>query len=39
MLDRMKECKGRDDFIAFLKKKYPSAALKAIEDYKKFYGL
>ena len=39
MLDRMKECRGRDDFIAFLNKEYPSAVLKAIENYKKFYGL
>lgn len=39
MADIVKECNSRDDFILFLKHKYPEQAEKAIENYKKFYGL
>ena len=39
MLDIFKEFTSRDDFINFLNKNYPVQAKKAIENYKRFYGL
>ena len=39
MLNSVKECSDRDEFIAFMMKKYPKQAQKAMEDYRKFYGL
>lgn len=39
MVDIVKECDSRDGFIVLLKQKYPKQAEKAIENYKKFYGL
>lgn len=39
MLDIVKDCNSRDDFIEYMMEHYPEVAKKAIEDYKKFYGL
>lgn len=39
MVNIVKECRSRDEFVVFLKHKYPEQAQKAIENYKKFYGL
>jgi hypothetical protein len=39
MLEAVKECRGRDDFISFLRKRYPRQAQKALEDYRAFYGV
>ncbi|MFP4654823.1 MAG: DUF2119 domain-containing protein [Methanohalobium sp.] len=39
IINTVKECKSRDEFIIFLRKRYPKQAEKAIENYKKFYGL
>lgn len=39
MLDVVKDCDSRDEFIEYMMVQYPEVAKKAIEDYKKFYGL
>jgi hypothetical protein len=39
MLDVVKECNSRNGFIEYMMEEYPDVAKKAIEDYKKFYGL
>ncbi|SES70622.1 hypothetical protein SAMN04488587_0703 [Methanococcoides vulcani] len=39
MLDVVKDCNSRDEFIEYMMEHYPEVAKKAIEDYKKFYGL
>ncbi len=39
MLDVVRECDSREDFIKYVRKHYPVQAKKAIEDYKRFYGL
>lgn len=39
LLDIFKEFTSRDDFINFLEENYPVQAKKAVENYKKFYGL
>lgn len=39
MLESVKECSDGDGFINYLQKKYPRQAQKALEDYRKFYGL
>ena len=39
MLDVVKNCVKRDDFIEYLEKRYPLQAKIAIENYKRFYGL
>ncbi|WP_135612720.1 DUF2119 domain-containing protein [Methanococcoides sp. AM1] len=39
MLDIIKDCNSRDGFIGYMMERYPEVAKKAIEDYKKFYGL
>ncbi|WP_445474476.1 DUF2119 domain-containing protein [Methanococcoides methylutens] len=39
MLDVVKDCNSRDEFIEYMMEYYPEVAKKAIEDYKKFYGL
>lgn len=38
-MHRMKECTSKDDFIEFMLKRYPKQARKAIENFKKFYGI
>ena len=39
ILDVVKNCVKRDDFIEYLEEQYPLQAKKAIENYKRFYGL
>ncbi|UGV39722.1 DUF2119 domain-containing protein [Methanococcoides orientis] len=39
MIDIVKDCNSRDGFIGYMMGHYPEVAKKAIEDYKKFYGL
>ena len=39
LLDVVKNCVKRDDFIEYLEERYPLQARKAIENYKRFYGL
>ena len=39
ILDVVKNCVKRDDFIEYLENKFPLQAKKAIENYKRFYGL
>ena len=39
MLDVVKNCVSRDDFVEYLEDKFPLQAKKAIENYKRFYGL
>ncbi|NYT19196.1 MAG: DUF2119 domain-containing protein [Methanosarcinales archaeon] len=39
MLDFVKDCNSRDEFIEYMMEYYPKVAKKAIDDYKKFYGL
>ncbi|MBN2111284.1 MAG: DUF2119 domain-containing protein [Methanosarcinaceae archaeon] len=39
LIDWMKELTSRDEFFRCMLKKYPKQARKAIEDYRKFYGL
>ncbi len=39
LLDVVKNCVSRDDFIEYLEDKFPLQAKKAIENYKSFYGL
>ncbi|MCL7411637.1 MAG: DUF2119 domain-containing protein [Methanosarcinaceae archaeon] len=39
LLDVVKNCIKRDDFVEYLEKMFPSQAKRAIENYKKFYGL
>ena len=39
LLDVVKNCVKRDDFIEYLEERYPLQAKKAIENYKRFYGL
>ncbi len=36
---RMKDCNSKDDFIEFMLKRYPKQARKAIENFKRFYGI
>lgn len=39
IINRMKEFTTRDEFLSCMLEKYPKQAKKAIDDYKKFYGL
>ena len=39
LLDVVKNCVSRDDFVEYLEERYPLQAKKAIENYKRFYGL
>lgn len=39
LINRMKEFTSRDEFLNCMLEKYPKQARKAIDDYKKFYGL
>ncbi|MBW6471062.1 MAG: DUF2119 domain-containing protein [Methanosarcinaceae archaeon] len=39
LLDVVKNCIKRDDFVEYLEKMFSSQAKRAIENYKKFYGL
>ncbi|WMW24724.1 DUF2119 domain-containing protein [Methanolobus sediminis] len=39
IINRMKEFTTRDEFLNCMLEKYPEQARKAIDDYKKFYGL
>ncbi len=39
ILDVVKNCVSRDDFVEYLEERYPLQAKKAIENYKRFYGL
>ena len=39
MLDVVKNCVSRDDFLEYLEEMFPMQAKKAIENYKRFYGL
>jgi hypothetical protein len=39
IINRMKEFTSRDEFLECMLEKYPKQAKKAIDDYKKFYGL
>jgi len=39
LLDIVKECGSRDEFVTYLVKSFPQQAKKAIENYKNFYGL
>ena len=39
ILDVVKKCIKRDDFIEYLEDMFPIQAKKAIENYKRFYGL
>lgn len=38
-IKRMKDCNSKDDFIEFMLKRYPKQARKAIENFKRFYGI
>ena len=38
MLEILKETISRDEFIEYMKSKFPVQAKKAIEDYRQFYG-
>jgi hypothetical protein len=38
MLEILKETNSRDEFIEYMKSKFPVQAKKAIEDYQQFYG-
>ena len=39
IINRMKEFTSRDEFLNCMLERYPKQARKAIDDYKKFYGL
>ncbi|WP_135605308.1 DUF2119 domain-containing protein [Methanococcoides sp. NM1] len=39
ILDVVKDCNSRDEFIEYMMEHYPEVAKKATDDYKKFYGL
>ncbi len=39
LLDVVKNCVSRDDFVEYLEDTFPLQAKKAIENYKRFYGL
>ena len=39
MLDDVKNCVKRDDFVEYLEEQFPLQAKKAIENYERFYGL
>jgi hypothetical protein len=39
IINKMKDCTSKDDFIEFMLKRYPEQAKKAIENFKRFYGI
>ncbi|MGP8337925.1 MAG: DUF2119 domain-containing protein [Methanosarcinaceae archaeon] len=39
ILDVVKKCVSRDEFVKYIEKKYPMQAKIAIENYNRFYGL
>lgn len=39
LLDVVKNCVKRDDFVEYLEEMFPRQGKKAIENYKRFYGL